>query len=322
MKKINFAISFILFYASVFAQNTASIGYIPPKRESVPQTRYDTYTKILRDNYGKEKTYERFEGMFTTRIPYHNYYWSTALSYNNLGEPADSVFYYFEKALTLDSMRTCSIFEFYHERLVPEKKLMDWKILDSVRYNKFKPVCDKCLLEFRSKLAKEREETEKDSTLNHPLIAEIKQMFFDDQVYRKQMNGVENKENLAILWALQTQNDLKNETKLAAIFDKYGYPTKKMVSKHHCLTAAIILLHTPSSFQRQYLPIMITAFKNKDVSVIDITMLLDKIWCGEEKKQLFGTQSSSTDKGIPKLDKKLSIKILNDLNLGELINEL
>jgi hypothetical protein len=318
MKKLKSTLLLMLIVTTLLAQD----GYIPSKRESVTQEKYTTYTKILNENYAKEKTYEHFEGMYTSSIPYNAFYRSLSVAYSNLGEPADSVFYYFGKAVALDCVKSCSWFELYNQRLVPQNKLVDWKTLDSVRFNHFDSVCTKCLTTFRKQLDIERNEIENDTSLNHKLIADLKTMFKDDQFYRKQMHAVNDKNDLAKLWQLQTENDTKNERKLEAIFNQYGYPTRKMVSKHHNVTAAIILLHTPTTFQRQYLSMMIKAFKEKDISVIDLTMLLDKIWSGEEGNQIFGTQSSTNGGTISKLDKSKSIKILNDLNLSELIKEL
>ncbi len=325
MKKTLFTCYLAIICFNLWAQiefNTApktqnSPFYLPPKRATVSDANFATYSKILTQNHAKEKTYEQFEGMFTTRIPYHAFYWGMALSYSNLGEPADSVFYYFEKALTFDSAKTCSTFELYHTQIVLQGK-KNWRELDSVRFDDYNKKCAACLKKFRDSIATLRNEVEKDSTLNHALITEISLMMKEDQMYRRQMNGVKDKIELDKLWALQTAIDEKNQGKLATIFDKYGYPTKKMVSRFHISTAAIILLHMPSKFQRQYFPTMAQAFKDKEVSIMDMTMLLDKIFVGDMGVQIFGTQGGNT----PRMDISKSTKILKDMNLPTLIKEL
>jgi len=84
-------------------------------------------------------------------------------------------------------------------------------------------------------------------TINIGLREEIKTMVKDDQLYRGKNANYE----------LMLKTDSINKQKLINIFNKYGYPTEKLIGNYYIddshIDIGAILLHTGIDFQENYL---------------------------------------------------------------------
>ena len=89
--------------------------------------------------------------------------------------------------------------------------------------------------------------------------------------------------------------DEENTARLGEIVAKHGWPTKTLVGKDGAHAAWLLVQHSDANvqFQRKCLDLMVKAPKD-EVSQTDLAYLTDRVLLAEGKKQLFGTQFTSS----------------------------
>ncbi len=97
------------------------------------------------------------------------------------------------------------------------------------------------------------------------------------------------------LSATVKQADQENTTRLGEIIDKYGWPSIPVVGKDGSRAAWLLVQHADADpkFQRKCLDLMAKLPKT-DVSQTDLAYLTDRVLLAEGKKQIYGTQFTSS----------------------------
>lgn len=91
------------------------------------------------------------------------------------------------------------------------------------------------------------------------------------------------------------QADKANTEWLGKIIEKHGWPTHSLVGKDGAHAAWLLVQHADAEpmFQRKCLDMMSKAPKD-EVAPIDVAYLTDRVLLSEGKKQLYGTQFTSS----------------------------
>lgn len=91
--------------------------------------------------------------------------------------------------------------------------------------------------------------------------------------------------------------------RLKAIIAARGWPGRKLVADDGSHAAWLLVQHAPFDYQREVVPLFLSALRRNDVRAGDVALLRDRVLVGEGKAQIYGTQARSSDKpGAPVLD--------------------
>ncbi len=85
-------------------------------------------------------------------------------------------------------------------------------------------------------------------------------------------------------------NHVINEKKVAAILDKYGWPTKEMSGERGNWTICNVIQHSDNEVRIQYLPMMRQAVKDKKLEPRFLVRAEDRIATEREDLQIYGGQ--------------------------------
>jgi len=234
-----------------------------------------------------------------------------AQMYANLGECADTVFYYINKILSIDRFFGCRELVDHESVMKNSDDGMYFGKLDNTTYlNKLIP-CQKYMKEYDED---EIKKIKNDTTLDQKMIALIEVMINNDQKFRL---GSFN-------YKKQNQLDKQNQELLDSIFSNYGFPGKTKVGLLFASNMCTIFLHTEPDFQEKWIPLLIKTFKKNEISKGDIILVLDRFHTRKYNKQFFGTQRVMRNNKLVNVDKYSDYeqkKLLYQLNLSELYNE-
>lgn len=99
-------------------------------------------------------------------------------------------------------------------------------------------------------------------------------------------------------WSKQRPLDLENQRVVDSLFKKYNtYVGASLVGDRYASTMWIVIQHSNIEMMEAYLPIIHKAVNSKELDVVPLKMLLDRIYSIKEGYQIFGSQS-----GIPLAD--------------------
>ncbi|MDO1499914.1 hypothetical protein Q2T40_07205 [Winogradskyella maritima] len=102
-------------------------------------------------------------------------------------------------------------------------------------------------------------------------------------------------------WSKQRPLDLENQRVVDSLFKKYNtYVGASLVGDKYASTMWIVIQHSNIEMMETYLPIIHKAVKSKELDVVPLKMLLDRIYSIKEGHQIFGSQS-----GVPLADNEL-----------------
>lgn len=86
--------------------------------------------------------------------------------------------------------------------------------------------------------------------------------------------------------------DHRNAVRMKEIVEKHGWPTRSMVADDGTRCAWLLVQHGDHAvaFQRKCLELMRSQEKTKQVFLIDLAYLADRVLVNENKPQVYGTQ--------------------------------
>ena len=151
-------------------------------------------------------------------------------------------------------------------------------------------------------LAKVKENKEKsEANLNKPLVAQLDSIHDEDQVYRKQLDGIREKygqqsKEMREQWKIINYKDSINLIKVKTILDKYGWLGPDVVGGQGNSTLFLVIQHADLKTQEKYLPMMREAVKNNKAQPSSLALLEDRVLMRNGKKQLYGSQISFNQK--------------------------
>jgi hypothetical protein len=199
-----------------------------------------------------------------------------------LGEDnPDSIFTQISYGYSLDSVSACKLINHF-DRVGTYGFRDRCKRIDSLNWLVWCNICHSVMGKFK----KEKDvQLRIDSALYLRLIA----IRADDQMYRKtdSLFRVYRRE--------QRQLDSMNLVKIQEIIQMYGYPGHTLVGGQS-MTAFLVIQHADLRTREQFLPHIKKAVKEKELSVIALRMVLDRIYLDKYNTQIWGSQQIWSEK--------------------------
>lgn len=170
-------------------------------------------------------------------------------------------------------------------------------ILNSQNNNMLQQICTK---EFLAKM-KPCNEVLAETVSNEDLQNEIIKMYVDDQAVRYNlMQNIISKYNIDSTQITKDNAvvvDERNRNRLKEIFEKDGFPNRKLIGKDAMQGIFLIIQHGDgdTAWQKSQLVNIETAVKNGDLDGEKYAYLYDRIKVNSGEKQLYGTQLEHVD---------------------------
>ena len=130
---------------------------------------------------------------------------------------------------------------------------------------------------------------------NKPLIAKLDSILIEDQMYRKQIDGIEKKygwesNEMKAHWKIINEKDSINLIKVKSILDNYGWLGADVVGDQGNSCLFLVIQHSDQSTQEKYLPMMRVAVKNGKAYGGNLALLEDRVALRQGKRQIYGSQ--------------------------------
>jgi hypothetical protein len=146
-------------------------------------------------------------------------------------------------------------------------------------------------------------------TTEHPDVSlkdELEAMYDTDQSYRSEMDAVGKKygyssPEMMELWKVQQPIDEANIKRLVEIIETHGWPGRRLIGDKASTAAFLVLQHADYTYQKKYLPLVRAAAAAGELGPDSLALLEDRVLMNEGKKQIYGTQLQTNDKGVLEL---------------------
>jgi hypothetical protein len=134
-----------------------------------------------------------------------------------------------------------------------------------------------------------------EANFNKPLVAQLKQIYEEDQKYRQQLNDIEKQygwdsKEIKAQWNIINEKDSINLIVIKDILDKYGWLGKDVVGDRGNSTLFLVIQHSDQKTQEKYLPMMRAAVKTGNAKGSSLALLEDRVALGQGKRQIYGSQ--------------------------------
>lgn len=149
---------------------------------------------------------------------------------------------------------------------------------------------------WKSLLEKIKQNKDKsEANLNKPLVAILDSIYIEDQKYRQQIDGIEEKygwesKEMKAHWKIINEKDSINLIKVKSILDKYGWLGSDVVGGQGNSTLFLVIQHSDIATQEKYLPMMREAVKNGKAQGNSLALLEDRVALRQGKRQIYGSQ--------------------------------
>lgn len=134
-----------------------------------------------------------------------------------------------------------------------------------------------------------------EANLDKNLMAKLDTIFQEDQNYRQQIKGLEEKygresNELKAHWKMINMKDSINLIKTTKILDKHGWLGQDVIGQQGNSTLFLVIQHSDIKTQEKYLPMMKEAVKKGNASSSSLALLEDRIALRKGEKQIYGSQ--------------------------------
>lgn len=134
-----------------------------------------------------------------------------------------------------------------------------------------------------------------EAKLDKKLVAKLDTIFQEDQNYRQQIKGIEEKygrdsKELKAHWKVINKADSINLIKITKILDKYGWLGEDVIGGQGNSTLFLVIQHSDIKTQEKYLPLMKEAVKNGKADSSSLALLEDRVALRKGEKQIYGSQ--------------------------------
>jgi len=138
-----------------------------------------------------------------------------------------------------------------------------------------------------------KNEAEKD--LDKNLVAILDAIHEEDQKYRHQIAGIEEKygrdsDEMKKHWKLINKKDSINLIQVQKILDERGWLGQNVVGGRGNGTLFLVIQHAELKVQEKYLPMMREAVKKGNARASSLALLEDRVALRTGKKQIYGSQ--------------------------------
>ena len=135
-----------------------------------------------------------------------------------------------------------------------------------------------------------------DSSIALPsLRKELLERLDRDQAIRSELIKKGVKKLDAAVLARMTDIDSANTARMKELVKQYGWPGPELVGVDGTEAAFLLVQHAEHAFQKQMLPLVEAAYRNKKLQGQDYALLLDRVLVADGKPQVYGTQTKIFD---------------------------
>lgn len=132
------------------------------------------------------------------------------------------------------------------------------------------------------------------------LVAELDEIYFDDQNTRNQIRTMEEKygrgsKEMDAFWQTILKKDSINLIKVSKILDEQGWPDKTLIGERGTSTLFLVIQHANQESQEKYLDMIEKAVKNDNLPKRQYAMFYDRLILRRGERQLYGTQLATND---------------------------
>ena len=134
-----------------------------------------------------------------------------------------------------------------------------------------------------------------EANLDRTLVALLDTVFQDDQKYRQELQGIEEKfgresEEMKAQWKIISQKDSINLIIVKKILDERGWLGADVIGGKGNQTLFLVIQHSNLETQDKYLPMMREAVSKGSASASSLALLEDRVALGKKEKQIYGSQ--------------------------------
>lgn len=148
------------------------------------------------------------------------------------------------------------------------------------------------LLVVSNALAQEREPP---AVASPELRKELLERVGRDQAIRNELIGSGVMHPDPKIEARMTEIDSANTARMKEIVKQYGWPGPELVGVDGTEAAFLLVQHAEHEFQKQMLPLVEKAYRQKKLQGQDYALLLDRVLVAEGRPQVYGTQAKRFD---------------------------
>ncbi|PQJ21721.1 DUF6624 domain-containing protein [Tenacibaculum sp. SG-28] len=133
------------------------------------------------------------------------------------------------------------------------------------------------------------------------LVSILDTIYYDDQSTRSKIRSMEkkfgrNSKEMDQFWQTILQKDSINLTKVRAILEERGWPSKKTIGKRGTSAIFLVLQHANLEVQEKYLVFIKEAVANNDLPKRQYAMFYDRLLLRRGQRQIYGTQLARSSK--------------------------
>lgn len=134
-----------------------------------------------------------------------------------------------------------------------------------------------------------------EANYDKPLVSILDTIYKEDQTYRKQIKGIEEKfggesKEMKTHWKLIVEKDSINLIKVQKILDERGWLGTDLIGDRGNLTLFLVIQHSPLEVQERSLPMMREAVKKGNARASSLALLEDRIALRNRERQIYGSQ--------------------------------
>ena len=128
-----------------------------------------------------------------------------------------------------------------------------------------------------------------------PLVALLDTIFQEDQKYRRQIDGIQEKygwesDEMKAHWEIINEKDSINLIKIKQILDERGWLGPDVIGNQGNSTLFLVIQHSDLETQENYLPMMREAVEKGNARASSLALLEDRVALGKGDKQIYGSQ--------------------------------
>ena len=247
--------------------NEEILKFIPLKNPDVTAERFSYAIRILEETKSNAKGNPMNLNVAD--------FWNITSALIVLKEQKELIAIAFKKAIDKDGPSVCS----YVEALGPAA-------LSKAIPEIFLPFYANCLQNKRALARFDFTKYAEENHLDVRLVNIVNTISLNDQKFRS--TGTMD-------WNLQRPLDLKNQQLIDSLFNSYKtYIGKDLVGPKLESTMWLVVQHSNLKMMEQYLPVIVKATDDKQLDIIPLKMLMDRIYSIKYNYQVFGSQTGIT----------------------------
>ena len=130
---------------------------------------------------------------------------------------------------------------------------------------------------------------------NIPLKRELEAIYEADQGTRRAIGPIQKlygakSPQLDSLFKVMQVQDARNEARVKAIIEQYGWPGTALVGRTGCMAAFLVIQHSDLASIQKYLPVIREEAARGGLAKANLALMEDRVLVFQDKPQVYGSQ--------------------------------